>query len=132
MELDRTLDLIGTEASGTSVHMAGSTVNDSLDALDVGLPCTVGTSVGVGNLDTEGHALAAKITLSHFIAPPIWIIIIVRPSQALRYDTRLSAKKQALFYKFFSFFQLHYLIYENFFNLEILNIKKADTMLMSA
>jgi hypothetical protein len=72
MGLDRTLDLIGTEASGTSVHMAGSTVNDSLDALDVGLPCTVGTSVGVGNLNTEGHALAAKITLSHFIAPPIW------------------------------------------------------------
>ena len=105
VELDRTLDLIGTEASGTSVHMAGSTVNDSLDALDVGLPCTVGTSVGVGNLDTEGHALAAKITLSHFIAPPIWIIIIVRPSQALRYDTRLFEKKQALFYKFFSFFQ---------------------------
>ena len=68
--LDRTLDLIGTEASGTSVHMAGSTVNDSLDALDVGLPCTVGTSVGVRNLDTKGHALAAKITLSHFIAPP--------------------------------------------------------------
>ena len=102
---DSTLDLIGTEASGTSVHMAGSTVNDSLDALDVGLPCTVGTSVGVGNLDTEGHALAAKITLSHFIAPPIWIIIIVRPSQALRYDTRLFSKKQALFYKIFSFFQ---------------------------
>ena len=85
--------------------MAGSTVNDSLDALDVGLPCTVGTSVGVGNLDTEGHALAAKITLSHFIAPPIWIIIIVRPSQALRYDTRLFSKKQALFYKILSFFQ---------------------------
>ena len=103
--LDSTLDLIGTEASGTSVHMAGSTVNDSLDALDVGLPCTVGTSVGVGNLDTEGHALAAKITLSHFIAPPIWIIIIVRPSQALRYDTRLFKKMQALFYKFLSFFQ---------------------------
>ena len=68
--LNSALNLIGTEASGTSVHMAGSTVNDSLDALDVGLPCTVGTSVGVGNLDTEGHALAAKITLSHFIAPP--------------------------------------------------------------
>jgi hypothetical protein len=50
--------------------MAGSTVNDSLDALDVGLPCTVGTSVGVGNLNTKGHALAAKITLRHFIAPP--------------------------------------------------------------
>jgi len=69
--LDRTLDLIGTEASGTSVHMAGSTINDSLDALDVGLPCTVRTSVGVRNLNTKGHTLAAKITLRHFIAPPI-------------------------------------------------------------
>ena len=63
--LDRTLHLVGTEASGTSVHMAGSTINDCLDALDVGLPGTVGTSVGVRNLDTEGHALTAKITLSH-------------------------------------------------------------------
>ena len=68
---DGALNLVGAEASGTCVHMAGSSVNDSLNALDVGLPCTVGTSVGVRNLDTEGHALAAKITLSHFIAPPI-------------------------------------------------------------
>ena len=71
MELDGTLNLVGAEASGTCVNMAGSSVDDSLDALDVGLPCTVGTSVGMGNLDTKGHALAAKITLSHFIAPPI-------------------------------------------------------------
>ena len=85
--------------------MAGSTVDHRLNTLDIGLPGTVGTSVGVGNLDTEGHALAAKITLSHFIAPPIWIIIIVRPSQALRYDTRLFSKMQALFCKIFSFFQ---------------------------
>ena len=63
--LDRSLNLVGTEASGTSVHMAGSSVNDSLNALDVGLPCTIGTSVGVGDLDTEGYALATKITLSH-------------------------------------------------------------------
>ena len=70
-ELDSTLDLVGTEASGTSIHMARSTVNNRLDTLDVGFPHTVGTSVGVGNLNTEGHALAAKITLSHFIAPPI-------------------------------------------------------------
>ena len=45
--------------------MAGSSVNDSLHALDVGLPCTIGTSVGVGNLDTEGNALATIITLRH-------------------------------------------------------------------
>ena len=105
-ELDSTLDLIGTEASGTSVHMAGSTVNDSLDALDVGLPCTVGTSVRVGNLNAEGHTLTAKITLSHLFAPPIWnhFKFIYR---TLRYDSRLSAKKQAFFYDFFVFLKLY-------------------------
>ena len=45
--------------------MARSTVNDSLDTLHVGLPSTVGTTVGVGDLDTEGNALTAIITLSH-------------------------------------------------------------------
>ena len=73
------LNLVGTEASGTGVHMARSTVDNSLNPLYIGLPGTVGTSVGVGNLDTEGHALAAKITLSHFIAPPIWNQFKVRP-----------------------------------------------------
>ena len=68
---DRSLNLVGAEASGTSVHMAGGSVNDSLDALHVGLPCTVRTSVGVRDLDTEGYALTTKITLSHFLAPPI-------------------------------------------------------------
>ena len=64
-ELHRTLDLVGTEASGTSVHMARSTVHDSLDPLNIGLPGTIGTSVGVGNLNTEGNALATIITLRH-------------------------------------------------------------------
>ena len=68
---DGALNLVGAEASGTSVHMAGSSVNDSLNALDVGLPCTIGTSVGVRDLDTKGYALTTKITLSHSIAPPI-------------------------------------------------------------
>ena len=45
--------------------MARSTVDNRLDALDVGAPSTVGTSVGVGNLNAESHALATKITLSH-------------------------------------------------------------------
>ena len=63
--LDCPLNLVGAEASGTSVHMARSTVDNSLNALDVGLPGSVGTSVRVRNLNTEGHALATKITLSH-------------------------------------------------------------------
>ena len=59
------LNLVGTEASGTSVHMARSTVDNRLDTLDIGLDSTVGTSVGVGNLDTKGNALATIITLRH-------------------------------------------------------------------
>ena len=62
---DGPLNLVGTEASGTSVHMARSTVDNSLDTLDIGLPSTVGTSVGVGDLDTKGNALATIITLCH-------------------------------------------------------------------
>ena len=62
---DGPLNLVGTEASGTSVHMARSTVDNRLDTLHVGLPGTVGASVGVGNFDTEGNALATIITLSH-------------------------------------------------------------------
>ena len=87
--------------------MAGSSVNDSLNALDVGLPCTIGTSVGVRNLDTEGYALTTKITLSHFIAPPIFSYSTnYAYSQALRYDTKLSAKLQAFFSNFFVFLKM--------------------------
>ena len=64
-KLDSPFDLVGTEASGTSIHMARSSVNNGLDPLHIGLPGTVGTSVGVGNLDTEGNTLATIITLRH-------------------------------------------------------------------
>ena len=53
------------QAPGTDVHMAGSTIDDCLHALDVGFPSPIGPSVGVGNLNPEGHALVAKLTLSH-------------------------------------------------------------------
>ena len=104
---DSTLDLIGAEASGTSVHMAGSSVHDSLNALDVGLPCTIGTSVGVGDLDTEGYALATKITFRHLLHLPSGCLLNkLRPLQALDYDTRLFPKMQALFSKFFDFLKM--------------------------
>ena len=104
---DCALDLIGAEASGTSVHMAGSSVNDSLNALDVGLPCTIGTSVGVGDLDTEGYALATKITFRHLLHLPSGCLLNkLRPLQALDYDTRLFPKMQALFSKFFDFLKM--------------------------
>ena len=64
-KLDGALNLVGTQTSGTSVHMARSTVDNSLDPLHVGLPGTIGTSVGVGDLDTKGNTLATIITLCH-------------------------------------------------------------------
>ena len=45
--------------------MAGRTVDHSLDALDVGLPWTVGTPMRVGHLNTKGHTLVAKFALCH-------------------------------------------------------------------
>ena len=45
--------------------MAGSTIDNSLDTLHIGLPSTIGTSVGVGDLDTKGNALTTIITLRH-------------------------------------------------------------------
>ena len=108
MELDGALNLVGAEASGTCVNMAGSSVDHSLNALNVGLPGTVGTSVGVRDLNAEGHALTTKITLSHSLhLPSFHYSVIYALSQALRYDNKLSEKKQALFSKFFVFFKIY-------------------------
>ena len=65
MKLDGTFNLVGTETSCTDVYMARSTVDNRLDTLDIRLPSSVGTSVGMGDLDTESNALAANIALSH-------------------------------------------------------------------
>ena len=65
MRSNSPFDLIGTEASGTSIHVARSTVDNGLDPLHIGLPSTVGPSVRVRNLDTESNALATIITLCH-------------------------------------------------------------------
>ena len=71
---DGPLNLVGTEASGTSVHMARSTVHNGLDPLYIGFPGPIGTSVGVRDLNAKGNALATIITLRHSTAPPIRII----------------------------------------------------------
>ena len=96
------LNLVGTEASGTSVHMARSTVDNRLDALHVGLPCTVGTSVGVGDLDTKGNALTTIITLRHFVAPPIGQnSLIMRLHERLSIIPENSEKSKPFFQNFF-------------------------------
>ena len=65
LKSDRSGYFTGTQAPGTNIHMAGGTIDDCLHTLHVGLPGTIGTPMRVGNLDTEGHALVAKLALSH-------------------------------------------------------------------
>jgi hypothetical protein len=48
----------------------GSAVYDGLDALHIGLPSAVGTSVRVRNCNTKGYALFAEFAFCHFEAPP--------------------------------------------------------------
>ena len=62
---DRTGNLIGAQAPCTDVDMARSSIDDRLHALDVGFPGSIGTSVGMGDLNAECNALAADFALSH-------------------------------------------------------------------
>ena len=104
---DSALDLVGTQASGTGIHVARRTVHNGLDPFHVGLPCPIGTSVGVGNLDTESNALATVITLRHSLH-----LLSVDGSQnraflkTLPYDNRQKRKMQAFFRKFFRFLKI--------------------------
>jgi hypothetical protein len=62
---DCSLDLTGTQAGSASVDVLHLTVDDSLDASDVGLPSAVGASVRVRDLDAESDILTAVITFCH-------------------------------------------------------------------
>ena len=87
LQSDRAGYLAGAEAPSTHVDMAGSTVNQSLDTTNVRLPGTVGATMRVRNLNTEGHALAANIALCHFPAPPSLvhcITDIIIPQQGVK------------------------------------------------
>ena len=50
--------------------MGGRTVYDRLDALDIGLPGAVGTTMGVRYLNPEDDALTAEITFGHSLHLP--------------------------------------------------------------
>ena len=54
-----------TQAAGAGVDITGRTVNHSFHSFYVGLPSSVGTSVGMGDLNAERNALAANIALCH-------------------------------------------------------------------
>ena len=87
-------DLTGTEASGADVHVGGGALHDCLHALHVGLPGAVGTTVGVGHLNAEGHALVAEFAFSH-VAYLLAMKIALKSLD--RYHSRKWPKKQAFF-----------------------------------
>lgn len=60
-------NLAAAQTTGACVGMLGGTVHDNLNALDVGLPSTVGASVRVAHLDAESHTLIAKFALCHLM-----------------------------------------------------------------
>ena len=64
-ESDCSLYLTGTQAGSASIDVLHLTVDDSLDASDVGLPGAVGASVRVRDLDAESDILTAEITFCH-------------------------------------------------------------------
>ena len=90
--LDRAGNFTGTQAPGTNIHMARRTIDQSLHALDVGLPGTIGTTMRVGNLDTKGNALAAAFTLSHGTCTSC--SEVRNQNNQLDYFTRDAEKKQ--------------------------------------
>lgn len=70
LKSDCSCNLAGTQATGAGVYTLRCTVNKCLYSSDIRFPCSVGTSVGVGNLDAEGYVLSANFTFSHLSAPP--------------------------------------------------------------
>ena len=60
-------NLAAAQTTGACVGMLGGTIHDNLNALDVGLPSTVGASVRVAHLDAESHTLVAKFALCHLM-----------------------------------------------------------------
>ena len=65
MELHSACNLAAAQAAGAHVDVLGRAVDDGLDALHVGLPGTVGTSVRVADLNAKGNTLVAEFALRH-------------------------------------------------------------------
>lgn len=86
--------------------MARGTVDDRLHTLHVGLPCTVGTPMRVGDLDAKGNALVAELALSH----PLHLLAVAYFHTLSRhrwYSTRKLSEMQAKISKNSKVFSAH-------------------------
>ena len=93
-------DLAAAQAAGARINVLRGTVDDGLDALDVGLPHTVGTTMRVAHLDTEGNALVTELTLRHAYCTSLWISL---PIGQPTYNSRIFQGLQGFFSGFRSF-----------------------------
>jgi hypothetical protein len=84
-------DLAAAQAASADVNMLGASVHDGLDALHIGLPCTVGSSVGVADLDTKGNALITKFALCHSLKH---LLACVSLNRQLLYNNRTAGQLQ--------------------------------------
>ena len=74
--------------------MLGRTVYDGLDALHIGLPAAVGSSVRVADLNAESNALVAEFTLCHLLKHLLACVSLIRQ---LLYTSRSAEEMQELF-----------------------------------
>ena len=54
--------------------MARRAIDNRLNTLDIGLPGTIGTTVRVGNSNTERNTLVAKLALCH----PLHLLAVIK------------------------------------------------------
>ena len=85
-ELNSSLNLVCAQARCANIHMFYIAVYYSFNSSYVGLPSSVCTSVGVGNLDTEGYAFSANFTFSHYS-----FILSIQASRCRSYNQALLA-----------------------------------------
>ena len=95
-----TLYLTGAQASGANINVAGRALHDCFDALDIGLPCTIGTTVRVGDLNTKCDALAADFAFCHS-----WHLLYRLVNKI--HFTRKRKKNQVFFSDFRIFIKFH-------------------------
>ena len=67
-------NLARTQTSGANMHCGVSSVNNGSYLAHIGLPHSVGFTVGVRDVLSEDNALSADITLCHLKTPPITAI----------------------------------------------------------
>ena len=62
--------LLGLEAAGAHVHLATVTIDDNVDALDVGTELTIGDAVGVADGATSNRVLTADFANFGHVSDP--------------------------------------------------------------